>query len=68
MRPGAADDPRVSDVEGHVQAITHPWNNALRAITKDYESPGRAQQNPPREMGEGREGILEVIARKAGGS
>lgn len=53
---GSKDDPRIPHVEGHVQAITHPWNNALRAITKDYESPGEAQQNSPREIGEGREG------------
>lgn len=53
---GGKDDPRVSDVERHVRAITRPWNNAWRAITKDYESPGEAQQNPPRDIGEGREG------------
>lgn len=50
------DDPRVSDFEGHVQATTRPWNNASRAITKDYKSPEEAQQNPPRDIGEGREG------------
>lgn len=48
----------VSDVEGHIQSIRFPGNHAARAITKDYKSPGEAQQRQPKGDGGGQMRVL----------
>lgn len=58
------DDNRVSKVKKplrywHVQSITLPWDNASKAITEDYVSPGEAQESQPKGDGVGRGGSLE---------
>lgn len=48
-----------------LQSIIFPWDNASKAITKDYKSPGEAQQSQPRGDGGGQIKVLGGNAQRA---